>query len=47
MVETVTAEVRVTDTDEIATYNELTDRLWSVAIEDAAARTLLLRLTTE
>jgi len=44
MVETVTAELRVTDPDEVATYGKVTDLLWSAAVEGAAARTLLLRL---
>jgi transcriptional regulator with XRE-family HTH domain len=46
-VELVTSEVRVTDTDEIAIYHRLTDRLWSVAVEGDEARALLARLVTE
>lgn len=46
MVETVTAELRVTDPDEVATYNKVTDLLWSAAVEGDAARALLLRLAT-
>ncbi|MEO6088413.1 MAG: helix-turn-helix transcriptional regulator [Umezawaea sp.] len=42
-IETVTAEVRVTDVDEVTTYGKLTDRLWSVAVEGSEARALLTR----
>lgn len=44
MVETVTAELRITDPDEVATYGEVTDLLWSAAVEGDEARALLLRL---
>ncbi|SMD24221.1 helix-turn-helix domain-containing protein [Lentzea albidocapillata] len=47
MVETVTAELRITDPDEVATYGKVTDLLWSAAVEGDAARTLLLRLASE
>jgi transcriptional regulator with XRE-family HTH domain len=46
MVETVTAELRITDPDEVATYGKVTDLLWSVAVEGDEARKLLLRLAT-
>jgi transcriptional regulator with XRE-family HTH domain len=41
LVETVTGELTVSDPDEVATYNEVTDLLWEVAAEGAAARRLL------
>ncbi|MFI9817558.1 helix-turn-helix domain-containing protein [Saccharothrix variisporea] len=40
-VETVTAELEVTDPDEVATYNKLADMLWSAAAERDDARALL------
>lgn len=42
LVETVTGELTVSDPDEVATYNEVTDLLWGVAAEGDAARRLLL-----
>lgn len=44
MVETVTGELMVTDPDELATLNQLTDMLWSVAVEGDRARDLLLKV---
>jgi transcriptional regulator with XRE-family HTH domain len=43
MVETVTAELTITDPDEVDTYNRVTDLLWNAAVEGDAARDLLLR----
>lgn len=39
--ETLTGERRVTDPDEVGTYNTITDRLWKVAVEGDEARALL------
>lgn len=44
MVETVTGELTVPDPDEVATYNQLTDMLWSAAAEGERARAILARL---
>ncbi|MGB3439577.1 MAG: helix-turn-helix transcriptional regulator [Actinophytocola sp.] len=41
-IELVTAESTVVDPDEVATYTQLTDMLWSAAVEDDAARDLLV-----
>ncbi|WP_168200578.1 helix-turn-helix transcriptional regulator [Allokutzneria sp. NRRL B-24872] len=41
LVETVTAEHRITDPEQVAVYNRLTDRLWDSAAEDDAARAVL------
>ncbi|MCE7001637.1 helix-turn-helix transcriptional regulator [Kibdelosporangium philippinense] len=41
--ESVSGEHRITDPDEIALYNKLTDRLWTAAVEGDQARALLLR----
>lgn len=46
-VELVSSEVRVTDQAEVAIYHRLTDRLWSVAVEGDAARTLLARVAAD
>lgn len=46
-VELVHAELRITDPEQVAIYNKLTDRLWSVAVEGDEARRLLLRLADE
>jgi hypothetical protein len=43
-VETVTAELVVTDPDEVVTYNRVTDLLWNAAAEGDVARALLLRV---
>lgn len=45
-VENITGEVRVDDPDEVALYNRLTDRLWSVAAEDDDARQLLTQIAS-
>ncbi|MBB5159161.1 helix-turn-helix domain-containing protein [Saccharopolyspora phatthalungensis] len=45
LVENITAEIRITDEDEVATYHTLTDRLWNVAAQDDKARTILHHLT--
>jgi transcriptional regulator with XRE-family HTH domain len=42
--ESVAGEHRTTDPDEVALYNKLTDRLWSVAAEGDEARSSLLRI---
>lgn len=44
LVETITAELRIRDADQVAIYNTLTDRLWSVALEGQEARALLARI---
>ncbi|MEV0702239.1 hypothetical protein AB0I53_30585 [Saccharopolyspora sp. NPDC050389] len=44
LVENITAEIRITDEDEVATYHTLTDRLWTAAAEDNDARHILHRL---
>lgn len=41
--ETVTGEHLVTDGDEVALYNKLTDQLWTAAVVGERARALLLR----
>jgi transcriptional regulator with XRE-family HTH domain len=41
LVETVSEELRVIDPEQVAIFHRLTDRLWSVAVEGDAARTLL------
>lgn len=43
-IELVHAELRITDPEQVAIYNKLTDRLWTVAVEGDEARKLLLRL---
>lgn len=43
MVETITAEINVTDVDQLTTYNKLTDLLWSAAAEGNDARAILVR----
>ncbi|MCS7477500.1 helix-turn-helix domain-containing protein [Umezawaea endophytica] len=47
MIEFLTAEVRVSDPEEVATYGKLADRLWSVAAEGNDARELLTRVAAE
>jgi len=42
LVETVAAELTITDPDALALYDRLTDRLWTVAAEDDAARAILV-----
>lgn len=44
MVETLTFERRITDPDEVKTYNDYTDRLWKIAVEGDDARAVLARL---
>ncbi|TDD41361.1 helix-turn-helix domain-containing protein [Saccharopolyspora elongata] len=44
LVENITAEIRITDEDEVATYHTLTDRLWTAAAEGDDARGILRRL---
>jgi hypothetical protein len=43
MIETVTGELTVSDPDEVATYNKVTDMLWSAAVERDEVRSLLVR----
>ncbi len=40
-VEHAAGELRIDDEDQVATYNRLADRLWSVAVEGDAARTII------
>jgi transcriptional regulator with XRE-family HTH domain len=47
LVENITAEIRVEDTDEVTIYHQLTDRLWKVAAERDDARAILARLAAE
>lgn len=42
-IETTTTESDIDDPDQVATYHRLTDRLWTVAAEDDAAREILRR----
>ncbi|MBE9372929.1 hypothetical protein IQ251_00560 [Saccharopolyspora sp. HNM0983] len=44
LVENITAEIRIRDEDEVATYHTLTDRLWNVAAEGDDARAILSSL---
>jgi len=46
LVETVTEELRVSDPEQVAVYERLTDRLWTAAIEGVDARALLARAST-
>jgi transcriptional regulator with XRE-family HTH domain len=46
LVENISAEVRITDPEQVAIYERLTDRLWEVAVEDDQARELLTRFLT-
>ena len=41
LVENITAELRITDPDQIVVYHRLTDRLWNAAVEGDEARALL------
>ncbi|MCI2419192.1 hypothetical protein MOQ72_17235 [Saccharopolyspora sp. K220] len=43
LVENITAELRITDPDQVGIYRKLTDRLWSVAAEGDEARAILAR----
>lgn len=43
-VETITAELRINDPDQLATYHRLTDRLWKIAAEGDDARGILRRI---
>jgi transcriptional regulator with XRE-family HTH domain len=45
LVEMVHGELTPTDPDELALYNRLTDRLWTVAVTDEAARAVLVACT--
>lgn len=47
LVENITAEIRITDEAEVAIYDRLTDRLWTVAAEGDEARALLSRAASE
>jgi transcriptional regulator with XRE-family HTH domain len=43
----MTAELRITDPDQVATYHRITDLLWSVAAEGDAARAVLARIAAQ
>jgi transcriptional regulator with XRE-family HTH domain len=45
--ETVTGEQRTSDPDELALYNKLTDRLWTVAVEGDKAHAVLARVASQ
>jgi hypothetical protein len=45
-VENITAEVRVSDATEVATYHRLADALWTVAVEGNEARALLAKVAS-
>lgn len=47
LVENVTADVHITDPDEVAVYDALTDRFWEVAVEGDEARVLLARIAAD
>lgn len=47
LVETVSAEMSISDPDEIAVYHRLADALWTVAATGTAARSLLSHLAAE
>ena len=47
IVEWLGAEEQVTDPDQVAVYHEVTDRLWTAAVEGDEARALLLRVYDE
>jgi len=47
IVEWLGEEQQVTDPDQVAVYHEVTDLLWTAAIEGDEARALLLRLSDE
>ncbi|MGH3631154.1 MAG: helix-turn-helix domain-containing protein [Sciscionella sp.] len=47
LVETLTDETRIVDSDQVSTYNQVTDRLWSSALEGDEARHLLLRVAEQ
>jgi len=44
-IETVSAEHRVIEPDQITIYNQLADDLWTIAVEGDEARALLLRMS--
>lgn len=46
LVENVTAELRINDPDQIATYHRLTDRLWRTAAEAEDARNILQKVAS-
>jgi hypothetical protein len=46
LVENISAEVRITDPEQVAIYERLTNRLWAIAVEDDHARELLTRFLT-
>lgn len=47
LVENMTAEIRITDETEVRIYNDIADRLWTVALEGDEARALLARVTAD
>jgi uncharacterized protein DUF5753 len=46
LVDTMTAELRITDPDQVMTYNRVIDRLWKVAVEGDGARGVLGDVST-
>jgi hypothetical protein len=46
-VENLSAEIAISDPDEVAVYSTLTDRLWPAAVEGDEARALLRRVTDD
>ncbi|MGP4018271.1 DUF5753 domain-containing protein [Saccharopolyspora sp. 5N708] len=44
LVENITAELRITDPDQVGIYRKLTDQLWSVAAQGDEARAILSRI---
>lgn len=47
IVEWLGAEQEITDPDQVAVYHEVTDLLWTAAVEGDEARSLLLRVSDE
>lgn len=46
LVDTMTAELRITDPDQVMTYDRVVDRLWEVAVEGDSARGVLGDVST-
>lgn len=44
LADTMTAELRINDPDQIAAYHRIVDRLWESAVEGADARAILARI---
>jgi hypothetical protein len=47
LVENMTAEIRITDEAEVRIYNDIADRLWTVAVEGDEARAVLARIAAD